>query len=197
MRTSIRARLLLVGAFIMVELEAGGQQLPNPAKQTASFLEIALVYNQQMSNIVAGNSFWMEGGSIQVDGQFWRGLSAVADVSGAHTASASNSGPGLDLITAAFGPRYTWTPAHRRYAFFGQALAGEANGLHSVFPNPAGASDSANSLAVQLGGGINVSLKSNLAIRVLDADWLRTQMPNATTNVQNNLRLGAGIVIRR
>ena len=27
-------------------------------------------------------------------------------------------------------------------------------------------------------------------------DWLRTQLPNATTKVQNNLRLGAGLVFR-
>ena len=26
----------------------------------------------------------------------------------------------------------------------------------------------------------------------VQADWIRTQFPNATTNVQNNLRLGAG-----
>jgi hypothetical protein len=28
----------------------------------------------------------------------------------------------------------------------------------------------------------------------LDAAWLRTQLPNATTNAQNNARLGAGVV---
>jgi hypothetical protein len=27
-----------------------------------------------------------------------------------------------------------------------------------------------------------------------EADWLRTQMPNSSDNVQNNLRLGAGLV---
>ena len=34
------------------------------------------------------------------------------------------------------------------------------------------------------------------ALRAFEADWLRTQMPNATTNVQNNLRLGAGLIYR-
>jgi len=29
---------------------------------------------------------------------------------------------------------------------------------------------------------------------VIQADWLRTQLPNSTTNVQNDLHLGAGIV---
>jgi len=34
------------------------------------------------------------------------------------------------------------------------------------------------------------------AIWTLHADWIRTQFPNGTTSVQNNLRLGAGVVIR-
>ena len=45
-------------------------------------------------------------------------------------------------------------------------------------------------------GGMNVPLSGHLAVRAFEADWLRTQLPNATTNVQNNLRLGAGLVFR-
>jgi len=57
-----------------------------------------------------------------------------------------------------------------------------------------GANDSADSLALYAGGGVNVHLKNRLALRAIEANWLRTQMPNATTNVQNNLRLGAGLI---
>jgi len=158
---------------------------------------LAVVYNPLIANVVSGNSFWMQGGSVQVHAQFWHGLGVVADVSGLHTASAGgSSGVGLDMVTATFGPRYTWSPAHRRYAVFGQALVGEANGMNSVFPNPGGANESANSLALYVGGGVNLRLKDHLALRALEADWLRTQMPNATTNVQNNLRVGAGLIYR-
>jgi hypothetical protein len=31
---------------------------------------------------------------------------------------------------------------------------------------------------------------------VFEADWLRTQLPNSDTDVQNNIRLAAGVVIR-
>lgn len=48
------------------------------------------------------------------------------------------SGAGLDMVTAAFGPRYTWLPAQRRYSFFGQVLAGDASGRNSIFPTSAG-----------------------------------------------------------
>jgi len=149
-----------------------------------------------MTNVVVGDSFWMQGGSVQVHGQFWRGWGVVADVSGLHTANANGPGVGLDLVTVAFGPRYTWVAPHRRYAVFGQVLAGETNGLNSVFPSSAGAKDTANGLALYIGGGVNVALQRHLALRAFEADWLRTQLPNATTNVQNNLRLGAGLIFR-
>jgi hypothetical protein len=158
---------------------------------------VAVVYNPLIANVVSGNSFWMQGGSVQVHGQFWRGLGVVADFAGLHSASTNGSSSvGLDMVTATFGPRYTWSPANRRYAVFGQALIGEANGMNSVFPNPAGANDSANSLALYVGGGVNLRLKDHLAMRAFEADWLRTQLPNATTNVQNNLRVGAGLIYR-
>ena len=193
MRISIRAKVLLVGACMMAGLAAWGQD-QDSTKQTKGSIEIALVYNPLLSNVVGNNSFWMQGGSVQIHGRFWRGMGVVADVSGLHTANTGSSpGIGLDLVTATFGPRYTWSLGDR-YAVYGQVLAGEANGLHSIFPAAGGANDSADSLALYAGGGVNVHLKNRLALRAIEANWLRTQMPNATTNVQNNLRLGAGLI---
>jgi outer membrane immunogenic protein len=195
MRTSIRGNALLVGVCMMAGLAAWGQA-QDSTRPTEISIDVAVVYNSLMTNVVVGDSFWMQGGSVQVHGQFWRGWGVVADVSGLHTANANGPGVGLDLVTVAFGPRYTWFKPNRRYALFGQVLAGETNGLNSVFPNSAGAKDSANSLALYIGGGVNVPLQNHLALRAFEADWLRTQLPDATTNVQNNLRLGAGLIFR-
>jgi outer membrane immunogenic protein len=197
MRKFIRVKVLLAGACIVTGLTAQGQRAQSAERQTSGSLDVAVVYNPLLANVVSGNRFWMQGGSVQGHGQFWHGLSVVGDVSGLHTASTGgSSGVGLDMVTATFGPRYTWSSAHRRYAVFGQALVGEAHGMNSVFPNPAGANESANSLALYVGGGVNLRLKDHLALRAFEADWLRTQLPNATTNVQNNFRVGAGLIYR-
>jgi len=66
--------------------------------------------------------------------------------------------------------------------------------MNRLFPNSTGATDTANSLALYVGGGVNYSLKHRLALRAFEAEWLRTQMPNATNNVQKNLSLGAGLI---
>jgi hypothetical protein len=195
MRITICAKVLLVGACTMAGLAARGQSQSEAELPPAS-LEVAVTYDLSNANLVAGNRFWLQGGSVQLHSQFWHGLGVVADVAGLHTANANSSGVGLDLVTVTFGPRYTWSPAHRRLSLFGQALVGEANGLNSIFPSFTGADASAQGLAIQVGGGINWPLTRHISARGVEADWLRTQLPNSTTNVQNNLRIGTGLVYR-
>jgi hypothetical protein len=183
--------LLLVGAMMASPILA-----QKATVQPKYPLDVAITYSAAMSNATTTDRFWMQGGSAQLHGQLYRGLGVVAEVSGTHTGSINSSGVGLDIVTATFGPRYTWSPARSRYSIFGQALVGEANGFASVFPTVRGASDSSNSLAVQAGGGLNLSLSPRMALRICEASWMRTQFPNGTTNAQDFLRLGAGVVLR-
>jgi hypothetical protein len=199
MHISFRRKVLLVGACFWAAASAQGQQMQSQITQIVDSLDVAVVYNPLVANVVNGNRFSMQGGSAQLHSQFWHGLGVVADLSELHSAHMSGSGAGLDMLTAAFGPRYTWSPAHRHYSVFGQVLAGEANGMNSVFPTSAGLVDNAHSLALYIGGGVNLNLSHlnrHLTLRAFEADWLHTQMPNATTGVQNNLRLGAGLIFQ-
>jgi hypothetical protein len=56
--------------------------------------------------------------------------------------------------------------------------------------------DRSDGLAVLVGGGVNVTMNRHLALRGLDANWLRTELPNGNSNIQKNLRLGAGVILR-
>ena len=151
----------------------------------------------------SSSSLWLQGGAVELHAQLFRGLGVVASGTGLHVTSNNPLVAPLDLVTIVFGPRYTLFP-DKRISIFGEVLAGEAEGFHSVFAlgsgpvaSPAnGTTSSANSLAVQAGGGIDLRLSRRFAIRVLQADYLRTQLPNGGTNLQNNLRLAAGIDIR-
>ncbi|MGC1360570.1 MAG: hypothetical protein WA419_18540 [Silvibacterium sp.] len=105
----------------------------------AGHLDVAVTYNATLSNITSDSSVWMQGGSVEVEGFFYRGLGAVADIAGMHAANINSTGVALDLITATFGPRYTWS--RHRYDFYGQGLVGQAWGTNSIFPNPAGANN--------------------------------------------------------
>ena len=185
------AILLLLGATVEIPLAA--QSAPAFAR---GYLELATTYNEMRSNTVGGSSFWIKGGSAEIHGSLPRGIGVVADIAGQHTANINSSGIGLDLVTATFGPRYTWAPGRSRYALFGEGQVGEAFAFNSLFPSTTGPQTSNSSLAIKTGGGMNVKLSHHLALRAFDAYWVRTQLPNATANVQNNLQMGAGLVVR-
>jgi hypothetical protein len=189
MHRQLGSILLLAGALMGTTAWA-----QTPTAQQSGHLEVAVTYDAALSNQTTSNSFWLQGGSVQVHGQFWCGLGVAADVAGLHVGNIHSSGVGLELVTATFGPRYTWS--HRRFSYFGQGLVGEANGFHSVFPGLSGVNSSDDSLAFQVGGGVNLTLSPHLSVRAFEANWVRTQWPNATTSVQNNLRLGTGVIFR-
>ncbi len=188
------AAILFTPAALAAQTAAS--QAPQTIQSTAGSLQLAVTYNATLANPISGASFWMQGGSVQLEGRFYRGLGAVADIAGAHTANINSTGVGLDLVTAVFGPRYTFAPARKKYSLFAQALAGEAFGFNSIFPAPTGAIDSQYGLAVEMGGGLDLNLSPHLALRAFQANWLRTQMPNSTNNLQNSLQLGVGVVFR-
>jgi opacity protein-like surface antigen len=140
-------------------------------------------------------NFWMQGGSIELGANVWRGWGIAAEVTGTHAGSIGSSGIPLTVVTATFGPRYRWH-AGRHLSLYGEGLFGEANSFDSLFPSITGSQPSSNSFALQVGGGIDYKLSDRFAVRAVDAAWLRTQLPNATDNLQNNPRLSAGIVFR-
>lgn len=192
MRRKICSTLLLIAAVMMTTAAIAQAQAVRPAPS----FEVAVTYNTARAAGVAGNHFWMQGGSAQMEGRFYGGWGAVADIAGLHVANINSTGVGLDMVTATFGPRYTWSPKHARWGIFAQGLAGEAFGMNSLFPGPHATSSTASSFALKAGGGLDVALSRRLALRALEAGYLRTQLPNATNNEQNNLTLGAGVVLR-
>lgn len=141
-----------------------------------------------------GQNFWSSGGSVEVGVDALHGLGIAANISGVRSASIGSGGVPLALVTETFGPRYRWHDGHR-LSLYGEGLVGEVNGFHSLFPSTSGAQTSTTALASQLGGGSDLRLGHPLGLR-LSAAWERTQLPNSRDNVQNNLRLGAGLVLR-
>jgi len=158
--------VLLLGAIITSSLAAQTAQTV-PSKAHRHF-DVAFTFNASHSNAAAGNGLWMQGGSAQVHIPLWRGFGAVADIVGLHTGNINSTGLGLDMVTAAFGPRYTWSPPHGRVSFFGQGLAGEAFGFHGIFPGVHETHSSASSLAVQVGGGMDFTLSRRIAVRAFE-----------------------------
>jgi hypothetical protein len=182
---------------------AWAQQQPSAQKQSAASADFALTYTTERGQLTSpnGGSFWIQGGGADAAVTLWKGLGIAGSVVGGH---ASNIAPGVDLNKIEFtaGPRYTYTlrtghpgaADQRRLQLFGQGLIGGVRAFDGVFPAGSAASTSAASYAVDAGGGLNLFFSNRLGVRLVEADYVRTALPNNGSNVQNDLRLSAGIV---
>jgi hypothetical protein len=189
-------KMTLLAAACMAAAVSACAQVPEASMNPQPTIELSANYDATRANTVAAANFWMQGGDVQLSGRFTSHLAVTADVSGLHAARLTGTTVGMDLITAAFGPRFILSSRNGRICVYGQALGGVANGFNSIFPGPQGASSSASGFVVQMGGGLESATSRHLGIRAIDVAWLRTDLSNGTTLVQNSMRLGSGLVLR-
>jgi len=116
-------------------------------------------------------------------------------VTGTHVDIAANSGLPLITITMNLWPTL-YVVQKKSHRFWTRGVIGESHGTEGIFHSTTGALDGWNSFALQVGGGIDMRIAYHFAMRAIQADWIRIQFPNGATNVQNTLRLGAGVVLR-
>jgi hypothetical protein len=180
--------MIAVLALLSVAEIAGAQDRGQPK------LEVALLFDANLSGLSTGaNHFWMQGGDIQVNSAISHGLGVTAEVSGTHTGNTGQSVP-LSFVTVTLGPRYTWRRG--KVEVFGEALLGEAHGFSSVFPADGGVVSSGDSFALRFQGGLNFRLSPHLILRPIQVGWLRTQLPNAASNLQNSVSVASGLAFR-
>jgi opacity protein-like surface antigen len=163
--------------------------------------DVGLRYGEQVSNSPAGSCgcFTLQGGAADASWNLGHLSSALhlrlaADVGAEHTGNVNNAGYGLTLSTFTAGPRFN-LPGNKVKPF-AQALFGLAHGSGSEFPQGNSQESSANSFALDLGAGADIPVNKRLSVRILQLDYLRTALPNNSTNWQNNLRIGAGLTLR-
>jgi peptidoglycan-associated lipoprotein len=190
-----RIILALIPVIVGVSV-ASAQQRPDDAAFVVPRFDISLGYNHMNANAPPGqtNYFGVNGGYVGGDLHLMDWLSVTGQVTGGHANDISLLGQDLTLMTYTAGPKVSLT-GHRLVPF-GQVLFGGAHGSDSYFPSGTTSSTSASSWALSTGGGLDVNLTRRFAIRAVDADFLRTALPNGSSNSQNHLMIGAGLVIK-
>jgi hypothetical protein len=178
------------------------QQSQKPAAPARVSTDLAVTFAGERSQALPGqDSFWLKGGGADAAVTFWKGLGIAASLTGGH---AKNVGPEVDVnkISYLIGPRYSWTAWKGnasaanppRLQVFAQGLYGGAHGFHGFYPASGGmATTNASSQAMQTGGGLNLLFSKSLGVRLLEADYVRSALPNNGSNIQSDLRLSAGI----
>ncbi|MGA8744095.1 MAG: outer membrane beta-barrel protein [Terracidiphilus sp.] len=183
-------------ALLSLALACGAQAQINPG--TAN-----LRFSAQVSNAPPGTCgcFGLEGVAGDAAWNLFSlgtsrgvGLGVAGDLGVVHTGQLNGANYGLTLTTFTAGPRLR-LPGKRLHTF-GQALFGVAHGSGSQFPSGDTLVSSANSFALDLGGGADYSISEKLSLRAVQIDYLRTSLPNILSDWQNNLRIGVGVTVR-
>jgi outer membrane protein OmpA-like peptidoglycan-associated protein len=195
-RLSILAFGVALGLGAFAASAAFSQTKPQFKLLDATRYDLSVGYNNIRANAPPGGCpcFDMNGGFVfgTVRLTDWLGISG--EFTGGHSSNISTLAQGLTLTTFTVGPRVSHR--FRQFTPFGEVLAGGAHGSGSYFPTKVSSYTASSSFAVSAGGGLDVNLNNRFSIRALDLQYLRTSFPNGVNNEQNQLMIGAGLIIK-
>ena len=159
--------------------------------------EVAAGYNFVHANAppTGCGCFSMNGGSASALRQFNPALGLVGEFNGATNNKVDSAGHSLTLLTYLVGPRYRFAPSRGRFGPFAQILIGGAHASGGLYAASGSLSGTANAFAASMGGGVDVAPNSRLSLRLVQAEYLLTLLPNAVNSRQNNFNLTTGVAI--
>ncbi len=182
------AYCLLLGLFAATR--------PAKAQEPVSKFEFYGGYYYARFNVNAGASggapsetFNGNGGGVQLEYNANRWLGLVGDMAGYGATATTNGALVGGAFTYLLGPRVNFR--RDRFTPFAQALFGGIWTTAGI-----GNSGSENSFAMTAGGGVDFKVSGRVSIRPVQAEYFLTKIPDNLNNRQNNLRIGAGIVVR-
>jgi outer membrane immunogenic protein len=192
MRSILLASILLLGLAPAVMAQAA------PAMaQVSSSGDVAFTYHWLRTNTSPGECgcFDLNGGGISSSWNVRPRWALVAEVSSEYAGNVLSTGNSLTLISYLAGARYRlpqpWLRGHHSPQPFAQLLLGAGHAGGGV----AGTADGAYAFVTRMGGGIDVPLNPRVAVRMIQVDYNLSRYTNATNDHQNNLLLGAGVVL--
>ena len=189
-----RVLLLLAIAFLTLAIA-----MPVRAQRSTDF---SLSYTQERAAFVgdtADRYFYLRGATVDVGYTFFRGFGIAASGTGL---AATNLRGSIDIhhVQALVGPRYTYNLGHitnthtnRKGSAFVEGKVGYTLATAGQYPYDDVIDSRASSLTYQGGGGVNLHIYHRFDLRLLEVHYVRTQLPNGGTNVQNTLRFASGV----
>jgi opacity protein-like surface antigen len=139
---------------------------------------------------IVGTGFNFNGGIGSLTGNLNDWFGVEGEFAGYHTGSNGVSGT---LVTYMFGPRIAVrNKGNDKVTPYFHALFGGAHVSASAF----GIGGSDNAFALAVGGGVDARVTKNVAVRVVQADYMLTKFTDGVNDRQNSVRISAGIVFR-
>jgi opacity protein-like surface antigen len=185
---------LLAGVLLVSGVVSAQEKAPTPVAEVG--------FNYSYARVNPGgalSSFNQSGGSGYAAYNINRVVGVVADLGAYHNGSIGGIQSGSTTFSYLFGPRFNWRMS--RVTPYVQALVGGARLSSTYDPSSAAAPVGASQhvFAAALGGGVDIAITHNIAVKPIQLEYFMTQAPSSTANLtyaQNNLRYSAGVVFR-
>ena len=168
-------KFLVLVPFLVLPLSALAQDVPR--------VEVFGGYSNLAAN-VDSSSFDMNGVNFSVTENLNSWFGGALDIS-SHFGTENTFRTNTESLT--YGPVFSYRKA-RNIVLFGHGLLGAVRGG----PEYLNISKPEERFGVYVGGGLDVKVRPNLALRLFQADYLMTRFSSAR---QDNIRISAGIVL--
>jgi len=192
MRVTLIALMALGAAIAGPEDVSAQSEAAATAVRPKVGLDIGVGFAVVRANASPGacGCFFMMGETAHASLTSRNNFATVADYGMTHKGYINGTSYSLTLSTFTIGERYQKRLAPRA-APFAQALFGIARSK-----TPYLLDNNKTSLAAIFGAGVDMRISSRFEVRLVEADYLLTEIPNGQQNSQNQLRITTGAVYR-
>jgi len=132
--------------------------------------------------------FYMTGFSASVAVKASHGIGFVFDYGRTNNSNVNGTTHNLTLATYMQGVRYSILQSHKLVPF-GEALIGFGHTQSNYVID-----HNATGFAYAGGGGVDLKVSSRFDVRPVEFLYLKTDIPNAVNNRQNQYRMSAGLI---
>ena len=188
MRKSLAVGLLL-GLLGTAPL-AKAQEEPSKVELYGGYYYARFNVNANVPGIAPSATYNGNGGGGQLEYNANRWLGVVGDLSGFYATSSGNGSFAGGVFTYLLGPRVNFRRG--KVTPFAQALFG---GVRTTDGN-AQSTGTENNFAMTGGGGIDFKVSRHISVRPIQAEYFMSKIPDGLKNRQDNLRIGAGVILR-
>jgi opacity protein-like surface antigen len=188
MRTSLAVALLL-GLLGTAPL-AKAQGSPSKFELYGGYYYARFDVNANVSGIAPSATYNGQGGGGQLEYNANHWLGVVGDLAGFYATSSGNGAFAGGVFTYLLGPRVNFRRG--KVTPFAQALFGGVRTTDGI----AQSTGTQNHFSMTAGGGIDFKVSRHVSIRPIQAEYFMTKIPDGLNNRQDNLRIGAGVVLR-
>ena len=171
-------------------LLAKAQEEPSKFDLYGGYYYARINVNANVPGIAPAATYIGKGGGGQLEYNAKKWLGVVGDLSGFYATSAENGAFAGAFLTCLLGPRVNFRRG--KFTPFVQALFGGLRTTDGI----AQSTGTEDNFAMTAGGGIDFKVSRRVSVRPIQAEYFMTKIPDGLNNRQDNLRIGAGVVLR-